>query len=110
MLRRFLFVSVGALALLLVLWAPGQLHAQHVRGAFPHAVHPGFHGGFRPHRGVFGPPFGPGPRRIFDPRFGRGHFDHFDRFEDRFERRFNRGFFDSRFRMELFDPRFSPGF
>jgi hypothetical protein len=107
MLRRFLFLSVGALALLVVLWAPGQLHAQHVRGGFPHAVHSGFHRGFRPgfHRGVFGPPFGPGPRRIFDTRFGR-----LDRFEDRFERRFDRGFLDPRFRRELFDPRFSPGF
>jgi hypothetical protein len=32
MLRQFLFPSVGALALLVVLGAPGQLHAQHMRG------------------------------------------------------------------------------
>jgi hypothetical protein len=46
MLRRFLSVSVGALALLVVLGAPGRLHAQRFRG--------GFRGGF------------------FDPRFSSG--------------------------------------
>ena len=71
--------------------------------------------------GSSAPPFGPGPRRIFDPRFNRGFGRHFDRFEDRFENRFNRGFFNPRFdrfedRLErrfnrgFFDPRFSPGF
>ena len=92
MLRRFLFLSVGGLALLVVLGAPGQLHAQRMHGG----MHGGFHhGGF--HHGGFGRPFGPGPR-IFDPRFNRFGFGRFDRFEDRFERRFG------------FDPRFSPGF
>jgi hypothetical protein len=81
MLRRFLFLSVGALALLVVLGAPGQLHAQRFRGGFPHGVHPGFRGGF-------------------DPRFNRGFFD--PRFNDP---RFNRGFFDPRF-----SPGFVPGF
>ena len=69
MLRRFLVLGVGALALVVVLGAPGQVHAQRMRGGIANGVHPGFHGGFTPgfNRGVFGPPFGPGPRRIFDP-------------------------------------------
>ena len=105
MLRRFLFLSVGGLALLVVLAAPGQLHAQRTHGG----MHPGMHGGFHHggfHHGGFGRPFGPGPR-IFDPRFNRFGFGRFDRFEDRFERRFG---FDPRFNRGFFDPRFSPGF
>ena len=35
MLRRFLYPSVGALALLAGLAAPGQLHAQHMHGGGP---------------------------------------------------------------------------
>jgi hypothetical protein len=94
MLRRFLSVGVGALALLVVLGGPGQLHAQRFRGGFRPGFTPGFRGGFTPgFRGRFDPRF-----NRFDRRFGFGRFD---RFEDRFERRFNRGFFD---------PRFSPGF
>ena len=96
MLRRFLFLSGGGLALLVVLGAPGQLHAQRTHGG----MHPGMHGGFHHggfHHGGFARPFGPGPL-IFDPRFNRFGFGRFDRFEDRFERRFG------------FDPRFSPGF
>jgi hypothetical protein len=38
MFRRFLFLSVGALALLVVLEAPGQLHAQRVRGGSPNGM------------------------------------------------------------------------
>ena len=114
MLRRFLVLGVGAFALVVVLGAPGQVHAQRSRGGFAHGVHPGFHGGFRPgfHRGGFGSPFGPGPRRIFDPRFNRGFNRGFDRFEDRFENRFNRGFFDPRFgrRFDRFEDRFGRGF
>jgi hypothetical protein len=34
MLRRSLLLSVGALALLVALGAPGQLQAQHMRGVF----------------------------------------------------------------------------
>jgi len=34
MFRRFLFPSVGALALLVALAAPGQVHAQRMRGPF----------------------------------------------------------------------------
>ena len=59
MFRRYLFLSVGVTALLVVLSAPGQLQAQHMRGggsfmARPSfgmtpmmpmmGVHPGFHG------------------------------------------------------------------
>jgi hypothetical protein len=126
MFRRFLLLSVGALALLVVLGTPGQLHAQRMRGGFSRGFHTGFRGGFSPgfHRGVFGRPFGPGPR-TFNPRFNRfdrfedrfgGRFNRFDRFEDRFERRFNRGFFDPRVGpivrpgLVLPFPRFFPGF
>jgi hypothetical protein len=98
MFRRFLCLSVRALALLVVLGAPGQLHAQHMmRGGFPHGMHSGFRGEFRPgfhgefdhrfhggfdHRfrpGFFEPRFhhGPGPMRFFDPRFSRGGFGPF---------------------------------
>ena len=114
MLRRFLFHSVGALALLVVLEAPGQLHAQHMRGGMGSrmGVMPGFRGRLdsRFNRGFFNP--------RFDSRFGVGRFDRFedrfgnrfpsgrfDRFEDRLENRFNRGFFDPRV-----TPGFFPGF
>jgi hypothetical protein len=99
MLRRCLFLSVGALALLVVLGAPGQLHAQRFRGSFPHMVTPGSRTTFRPSFPArFDPRFN---RGMFDPRFNRGMFDP----------RFNRGFFDPRFnRGFFFDPRFSSGF
>jgi len=89
MLPRFLSLGVGAVALMVLLAAPNQVHAQRGRGGVPHGGHPGFNNRMMPgfHHGVFGRPFGPGPR-TFDPRFRR-----FDRFEDRFERRFDRGFF-----------------
>ena len=90
MLRRFLSLSVGALALLAVLGAPGQAHAQRMHGGHPvfrGRMMPGYRGGFDHHF----------DRRFFDRRFDR----RFDRFEDRFEDRFNRGFFG---------PRFIPGF
>ena len=117
MLRRFLFLSVGALALLVVLQASGQLHAPHMRGGFPSGAHPGFRSGVMPgFRGGFDPRFNRNfffaPR--FNPRFSRGALD---RFEDRFENRFGSGRFDrfedrfeSRFNRGFFDPRFSPGF
>ena len=112
MLPRFLSLGIGALALLVVLGAPNQIHAQHGRGGAPHMVHPGFQNRMMPgfHHGVFGRPFGPGPR-TFNPGFRR-----FDRFEDRFERRFDR--FEDRFEREFnrrsvlphFNPGFFPGF
>jgi hypothetical protein len=107
MLRRFLFVSVGALTLLVGLGAPGQVHAQRMRGGSAHEFHPGFRAGTMPgFRGGFNPRVG---REFFDPRLNRfrGRFGlgRFDRFEDRFERRFDRGFFAPRF-----GPGFSPGF
>src|SRR3989440_6563013 len=56
MLRRFLCLSVGALALLVVLGAPGQLHAQRMRGGMPRGGMPGFHSGGMPgFRGGFAP-------------------------------------------------------
>jgi hypothetical protein len=94
MLRRFLVFSVGAIALLVVLGAPGQLHAQRMRGSSPRMsprmVNPGFHGRFSPGFN----------RGMMDPRFNRGMMDP----------RFNRGMFDPRFNRGMFDPRFSPGF
>src|SRR2546421_5568989 len=84
MFRRFVCLSVGALALMVVLGAPGQLHAQHMRGGFPHAMHPGFHGmmpgfhgampGFRggvdtPFNSLFTPGFA---RRFIVPRLDPG--------------------------------------
>jgi len=108
MLPRFLSLGIGALALLAVLGAPNQVHAQHGRGGVPHGVHSGFHSRMMPgfHHGVFGRPFGPGPR-TFDPRFRR-----FDRFEDLFERRFDRNEdrFERRFDRGFLVPRFIPGF
>ena len=108
MLPRFLSLGVGALALMVLLGAPNQVHAQRGRGGVPHGGHAGFNSrmmhGF--HHGVFGHPFGPGPR-TFDPRFRR-----FDRFEDRFERRFDRfeDHFERRFDRGLLVPHFIPGF
>jgi hypothetical protein len=100
MLRRFWFLGVGALTLLVGLAAPGQLHAQRMR-SFPRGVQPSFRGGFDPrfNRNFF-----------FDPRFNRNFF-----FDPRFDPRFNRNFFDPRFdprfsRNFFFDPRFSTGF
>jgi hypothetical protein len=59
MLRRFLFLSAGVLALLCVTGLPGRLHAQHTRG--------GFRPGPPPNFGAFRPDF---DRRFIDPRFG----------------------------------------
>ena len=90
MLRRFLSLSVGALVLLVVLGAPGQLHAQRFRGGFRPGFTPGFRPGFMP---GFRPAFTPGFRGAFTPGFNRFGIRRFDRFEDRFERRFNSPFF-----------------
>jgi hypothetical protein len=112
MFRRFLFLTVGALALLVVLQAPGQLHAQHVRGGMHSGsrmgMTPGFRGRFDPrfNRGFFSPRFTPGFSlgrfERFEDRFGnRFPLGRFDRFEDRVENRLNRGLF--------FTPGFFPG-
>jgi hypothetical protein len=116
--------GMGVLALLGVLGAPGQLHAQHSRGGSLHgfrsgfqpSVSSGFRRGFTPSFG-FTPGFGFDPRfdgRFFDPRLNRARFD---RLEDRFENRFGFGRFDrfedrfeNRFRFGPFDPRFRGGF
>ena len=94
MLRRFLTLSVGVFALLLLLGTPGQLHAQRMmRGGSPRMVRPmpGFNRGMR-----FDPRFHHG---AFDPRFHRGTFDP----------RFHHGMFDPRFHHGRFDPRFHRG-
>ena len=68
MLRQFLFLSVGGLALMVVLGAPGQLHAQHFRASLPPAIQSGF-------RSVVMPRFRVG----VNPGFNRGFFDpHFN--------------------------------
>src|SRR3989440_3284264 len=70
MLRRFLCLSVGALALLVVLGAPGQLHAQRMRGGMPRGGMPGFHSGGMPgFRGGFAPRSNGG---MFTPPLNRG--------------------------------------
>ena len=116
MLPRFLSFGSGVLALLVVLGAPNQVHAQRGRGGAPHVVHPGFQNRMVPgfqnrmmpgfHHGVFGRPFGPGPR-TFNPGFRR--FDRFERLFDRFEDRFERGFNCGSF-LPHFNPGFFPGF
>src|SRR5262245_9500510 len=90
MLRRFLLLSVGSVALPAVLGAPSQVHAQRMRGGAPPAMRGGFRSGFN--RG-FNPGFNRGFDRRFDPRFNR-------RFDPRFDPRFNRPF----------SPAFRPGF
>ena len=79
MLRQFLFLGVGGLALTVVLGAPGQLHAQRFRASLPPAIQPGF-------RGVVTPRFPIG----VNPSFNRGFFD--PRFNTGFSPGFNMGF------------------
>jgi hypothetical protein len=86
MFRRFLFPGLGALALLVALGTPAQVHAQRMHGGFPNRAMPGFRGGFGPrfhrgfffgprfHRGFFTPGFGPGFTPGFTPGFGPGFF------------------------------------
>ena len=104
MFRRFLFLSVGTLALLVVLEAPGQLHAQHMRGGMHSGsrmgMTPGFQGRMDPrfNRGFFSPRFNSGLGlgrfdRLEDRVGNRSPFGRFDRFEDRVENRVNRGSF-----------------
>jgi hypothetical protein len=96
MFRRFLFLGVGALALLVVLAAPGQVHAQRMRGGAPTRMMTPFRGGFMPgSRGGFNSRFN---GRMFNSRFNGGRFD-----------RFNSGMFN-RFNGGMFDSRFNPGF
>jgi hypothetical protein len=112
MFRRFVFLGVGALALLGVLGAPGQLQAQRFRAGLPPAMRPVMPGGVMTrfpigvnpgfNRG-FGPRFNPAFNRSFNPRFTPG-------FNRSFDRDFNRGFFDPRFNGGFFNPTFSPGF
>src|SRR5262249_4087769 len=72
MLRLFLLLSVRAVELFVALAAPGQVYAQRMHGGFSRGFHTSLRSGFRPgfHRGVFGRPFGPGPR-TFRPGFRR---------------------------------------
>ena len=90
MFRRFLCLSVGALALLVVLGAPGQLHAQRMRGGMPRGGMSGFHSGVMP--GFNG--------GMFTPRFNGGMFTP----------RFNGGMFTPRFNGGMFTPSFNSGF
>src|SRR3984893_14677629 len=89
MFRRFLFPSLGALALVVALGAPGQVHAQRmmrmgstnqVMPGFLSWMMPGFRSGMMP---GFRSGMMPGFRSGMMPGF-RGGFDRrFDRFEDR---------------------------
>jgi hypothetical protein len=98
MLRRFLFLGGGALALLVALAAPGQVQAQRMRGGFPVRMSPPFRGGVMP-----------GFRGGFDSRFNREMFDH--RFNGGFfTPSFNGGMFNTRFNRGFFTPSFSPRF
>src|SRR5437588_801066 len=82
MIRRFLGLGVGTLALSIVLWAPGQLHAQHVHGGMPHGGMPSFRNGVMPgfRNGVT-----PGFRNGVTPGFNRSFLD----------ARINRSFLDA---------------
>jgi hypothetical protein len=95
MLRQFLFLGVGGLALTVVLGAPGQLHAQRFRASLPPAIQPGFRGAITPR---FPIGVNPGFNRVFNRRF------------DPFENRFNRGFFTPSFNRGSFVPNFNGGF
>ena len=80
MFRRLLFLSVGALVLLVGLGVPGPLHAQGMRGGFSNRMSPSFRGSVMPgFRGGVTPGLGarvlPSFRGGFDPRFNRGMFD-----------------------------------
>jgi hypothetical protein len=70
MFRQYLFLSVGATALLVMLGAPGQLQAQRMRGSSSVMVQPSFRGGFMPgfNRGFSNPGFNRGSM----PGFNRG--------------------------------------
>jgi len=60
MVRRFLVLGAGALALAVVLTAPGHVQAQRMRGGFANGVHTGFRGAVTPgFRGGFDPRFNP---------------------------------------------------
>jgi hypothetical protein len=124
MFRRFLYVSVGALVLVVMLGAPVQVHAQRMGAGFARGMQPGSRMGVMPgfqggSNSRFNRNFFIGPN--FMPQSGLGRFDRFedrfenrfrsgrfDRFEDRFENRFRSGRFD-RFE-DRFDNRFNRGF
>src|ERR1043165_6367662 len=105
MFRKFMYLSVGTLALLLALGAPSQLHAQH-RGGGMRGSTPSMRGSasMRNQSSFRGASMS---RPRFDPRFNPG-FDH-----HMFDHRFNRGFddrrFDNHFNNGFFDPRFHHG-
>jgi hypothetical protein len=84
MFRRYLFLGVGFTALLVVLGAPGQLQAQHMRGGGSFMVQPTFRGGF----------VAPNFNRGFDPRFNRGFVTP----------NFNRGFVTPNFKRGFMTP------
>ena len=67
MFRRVLFPSLGALALLVALGAPGQVHAQRMRGGSTNRAMSGFRPSLRP---VFPGRISPGFNRGMSNRFG----------------------------------------
>jgi hypothetical protein len=99
MIRQFLCLGGGALALAIVLGAPGQVRAQHMRGGFSHGMNPVFHGMFMP---GFHPAMPGFNGMMFMPGF-RGTTPGFNR-------TFNRGFVLPNFGPRFVDPRFGGGF
>jgi hypothetical protein len=122
MFRRFACLSVAAFAILYGLAAPGQVHAQRMRGGSSRDARMGMtmNRGFNSRSG-FMPAFNVNPRfqgmpmmpfgnrgtfDSFEDRFeNRFRFERFDRFEDRFENRMFLGGFNQRLNSTFFDPR-----
>src|SRR5262249_40976003 len=91
-IRQFLIPSVGAITLLTVMSAPGQLYAQRVRAGLPPSPPPTNRMMINQvtprNSAVFTPQIN---RSFFTPRFSRNHFFG-SRFNPRFNPAFNPGF------------------
>lgn len=111
MFRRVLFPSLGALALLVALGAPGQVHAQRMRGGSTNRVMSGFRSTLRP---VFPGRINPGFNRgMLNRGFNRGMVNRGMVNRGTFNRgMFNRGMFDRGFGLNraFFNPGFRPSF
>ena len=100
MFRRLFCLCAGAMALMAVLGAPGQLHAaQMMRGGGARMAHPGMMRGGGARMAHPGMMRGGGARMVHPGMRGRGRFDP----------RFNRGSFRTPGMNRLFlDPRIGP--
>ncbi len=115
MFRRFMVLGIGVLALIGVLAAPGQVHAQRGRGGSARGVNPAMQArvnrGFNP--AMMQPRVNPNARRTFIPGFGFtpgfgfapgfGFTPNFGFTPFGFTPGFNRGFFEPRFNRVLSD-------